>query len=751
VSAGRPQGQAHLAASLALALLGLATAAGASRLFVGHSFLLPLGAAVVSAHLLAWLCRRARLGPVASLAWSGLGVVAVAVWSTLPTAWGLPTAATLHALASEWARARSDFSLLKAPVPPTPGFLLGSMLALGSAAVAADWLAFRARARFEAILPSATLFLFVAAVGSPAGRAWSVAAWLAGVLAYLAAGEAGELGSQRWFSGPGRRAGLARSGWWAALLGAVAVAAAATLGPGLPGARSAALVDWRALGRQSGGVRTTVSPLIDIQARIEGLNRTPLFTVQAPYPSYWRLTSLDSFDGTVWSASDEVYSRCSAPSTPAPPHSVKVSETITISGLAEPWLPVAYQARCPTGPATVQYNADTASFYLPGGTQPGQVYTTQSYLPQPTEEQLADVKSVPATGAMSKYLELPASLPGAVRRIAWQAVGHNRSPYGKALALELYFRSGRFHYDLSQPAGEDQETLVRFLTVTRAGFCEQFASAYAAMARVVGLPSRIAVGFTWGKQVAPDTYQVDGASAHAWPEVYLGPSVGWVPFEPTPTRGEPGTEAWTGESPEQALAAPGSPATGTSSPSVGPGAGAAGALRPASPGGSRLNLTAGPEASPGASAAWLELVLWPLAAAGLGGALALAVRRLRRRTAPSSAGDAVLQAWLRAARALGAAGLGPRPAETFDEYACRLAPGPLDPEGGQALAELCRSARLASYSPTGVGPLEAEQAGLAARKVARSARRAVPYRARLARMTGGRRFARPRVGSPGRD
>ena len=99
------------------------------------------------------------------------------------------------------------------------------------------------------------------------------------------------------------------------------------------------------------------------------------------------------------------------------------------------------------------------------------------------------------------------------------------------------------------------ESLEEFLFDVRAGYCQQFATAYAAMARSVGLPTRVAVGFTWesgtrhGASRGPTSC---GASiAHAWPEVYFA-GTGWVRFEPTPGRGAPGDFAITGHVANQA-------------------------------------------------------------------------------------------------------------------------------------------------------------------------------------------------------
>ncbi|MEZ5228053.1 MAG: transglutaminase-like domain-containing protein [Acidimicrobiales bacterium] len=97
----------------------------------------------------------------------------------------------------------------------------------------------------------------------------------------------------------------------------------------------------------------------------------------------------------------------------------------------------------------------------------------------------------------------------------------------------------------------------------RIGFCQQFSGTFAAMARSLGIPARVAVGFTWGDPVdgKPNTYRVTGRHAHAWPEVYFE-GFGWVAFEPTPGRGAPGA-THTGLDPRQDSPVEATPTTPT--------------------------------------------------------------------------------------------------------------------------------------------------------------------------------------------
>ncbi|MDQ3671052.1 MAG: DUF3488 and transglutaminase-like domain-containing protein [Actinomycetota bacterium] len=117
------------------------------------------------------------------------------------------------------------------------------------------------------------------------------------------------------------------------------------------------------------------------------------------------------------------------------------------------------------------------------------------------------------------------------RRIA----GSPESPYAAVLALESWFRSrGGFVYD-EQPPSAAGPPLVSFVTRTKAGYCQHYAGAMAVMLRLLGVPARVAVGFTSGKQ-EDGTWIVTDHEAHAWVEVWFA-GQGWVPFDPTPGRG----------------------------------------------------------------------------------------------------------------------------------------------------------------------------------------------------------------------
>ena len=119
--------------------------------------------------------------------------------------------------------------------------------------------------------------------------------------------------------------------------------------------------------------------------------------------------------------------------------------------------------------------------------------------------------------------------------------------FDKMLVLQNWFRDN-FTYDpTSRPATARRPSWRS--SRTSVGYCEQFAGTFAAMARALGMPARVAVGFTQGDR-GPTAAPRVGKHAHAWPEVCFD-GFGWVPFEPTPGRGLPGAEAYTGVPPQQ--------------------------------------------------------------------------------------------------------------------------------------------------------------------------------------------------------
>lgn len=717
-----------LGAELALATVTVASVTGLGRLFADASFLAPAAGAALASHLVAAAARRRGLGPVAAALASGAGLVLYLSWVVAPhtTFYGLPAAATWAMVSADLAQAWDQFSTVVAPAPVTRGFVLASAAGAWLAGWLADMFAFRARARFEAVVPSFTVFLFGALLGADRGRVGLTALYLAAVLAFVVLADAGgRWASGSWFGTRGDR------GDAAVLRGAVAMGAAAVLfgvvvGPRLPGAGADGLFG---LGDRSGArqpSRVTVSPLVDIRGRLVNPSGAEVLTVAASEPAYWRLTSLDRFDGSIWSSKGS-YQRVRR-SLPEGVATAGVERTLrqdfAIGALSAIWLPAAFRPQRVSGDVPgLRYERASASLLTDRETADGLRYVVESALPSLTEAELAAAPAGVPQDVAEANLELPADLSPSVVALAREVAGAQATPYAKARALQDWFRS-EFSYSLDVPPGHGDDAMVRFLR-DRVGYCEQFAGTYAAMARALGLPARVAVGFTPGSLGADGRFHVTDREAHAWPEVYIA-GYGWVAFEPTPGRAQPGAEDYTGvptgESQPQP-AAPDPTAPGATVPT--PGAGAQPEPSPSGAGVEEAGGSSEEEPAPSLASrlrqalAALLVALPVLLAAAV--PVARQLRRRRRRAGADTPRERVLVAWDEAEEDLAVTGLPRQRWETAAEYTARVGP-----VGGAAVARhlrlLSADVEAAAWSMSAVPPEAAARAAHSAASIAAALR-----------------------------
>jgi len=128
------------------------------------------------------------------------------------------------------------------------------------------------------------------------------------------------------------------------------------------------------------------------------------------------------------------------------------------------------------------------------------------------------------------YLQIPSSA-APVQTLAQQIAGHEPTPYDKVTALQRYLEHNYLYTLSPPPPPRFADRVVWFLTESKRGYCDLFASALTIMARSLGVPARVATGFATGKQIHARTYRVAERDAHAWVEVFF-PKVGWVSFDP---------------------------------------------------------------------------------------------------------------------------------------------------------------------------------------------------------------------------
>lgn len=278
------------------------------------------------------------------------------------------------------------------------------------------------------------------------------------------------------------------------------------------------------------------APRIDAQASVgEYLNNkreTELFEVESPEPLRWRAGTLDRYDGGRWestigAAADD--GREKAPGVEAR----RVEQTVRISGAQTDLFFGGYEATSVSAPGAER--RPDGSWASAEPLQSGYEYELVSEVPEPTVEQLRDAGSDFPPEVRARFLQLPGGLPPEVVETAdeIQGVYDPGTSYEKSRAIERYLlEDGGFSYDLSADYTSPDRALGEFLGGERRGFCVQFASSMALLAREMGVPSRIVYGATSGERV-DGRYVVRGKNMHMWAEVYL-PGVGWHPFDPTP-------------------------------------------------------------------------------------------------------------------------------------------------------------------------------------------------------------------------
>jgi len=730
-------------AELALIGLSLSVVVGFARLFDDGSFFGRLAAFAVVAHVAALIARRAGWSVAASgvLSLVALGVtIGVALYPDTTLA-GLPTGDTWQAARTDLGRVWTDFQSVQAPTPVTTPFLLAAGLSLWWSAFVADWAAFRVWVPFESVVPAGTVFVFSSMFAAKRSQVPLAGLFVIAAFAFLLVHRVTRQQSNAgWVTTDVQRGtnALLRAG---AVLAVVAVSIAMAIGPNLPQAESKGLVSWR--GDNSGpSARTTVSPLVDIYQRLFDQSNTELFTVRSDQRAYWRMTALDEFDGQIWK-SDGSYEEADG----GLPRSVDssaatnlVHQHYLIQSLNSIWLPAAYLPRSVDKQTEeVRYEAATATLIVgnnaPNSNTAG--YDVQSEFPVFDPAQLEAAPNTVPDDIKKHDLELPSDFDLSVTALAQQIVDDAgaTTTYDKALALQNYFRDN-FTYDLTVGPGHDQTAIQRFLQVKR-GYCEQFSGTYAAMARAIGIPSRVAVGFTPGEQDPndPNLYHVLGLNAHAWPEVYIG-GQGWVLFEPTPSRGAPFAQQYTHVVEEQAVSGNTTATVPTTAPT--PTSATPQSVTPTTRGNTDLN-TGNNDTTTHEPSFWstkrfggkflIGLGLLPILAAlyAVGVITFWALYRQRRRRQAVEPDDQIRLAWQESVESLNLLGLTPRRSETPTEFATHAASS----AGLDGFTELAGLLVRSSYGPVGAGQDDARRAFTLGEQIANRVKAQSPRSARV--------------------
>jgi transglutaminase-like putative cysteine protease len=452
------------------------------------------------------------------------------------------------------------------PVPGRPGAVMLAAAGIGLMAVAADLISVRLRAPAIAGLPLLALFSVPITTSAKQGAVGAAVAFclaITGYLAVLAADGRDRLriwgrlvtlwqtgrSDDEQVRGPDTRA-LAASG---RRIGLAAVCVAIFIPLLVPGLKIHKLFSGHgtASGGSGGHGVALPSPLVQLRGQLLPGRHVPVLTYSTnsadPASQYLQIYVLN-FDpkAGTWTLPPSS-GGVQVTKSPLPPakglagsavrdftEHIRLSSGLTAgytSGVS--YLPVPY------APVKVSvdgsWSADTSTLMISSLDQhlAGLSYTATSQEVLPTTQEL-DAAGPPPSDVLRNYMLFPAPSDSPLRALAHRITKHASSPYDKAIAIQNWFtKPGRFTYTVGAGQPDTLAGLLRFLTVSRQGYCQQFASGMAALARLSGIPARVAVGYTAGQRQPDGNWLVTTADAHAWPELFFQ-GAGWLRFEPTP-------------------------------------------------------------------------------------------------------------------------------------------------------------------------------------------------------------------------
>ncbi|HEX5190890.1 MAG TPA: DUF3488 and transglutaminase-like domain-containing protein [Streptosporangiaceae bacterium] len=650
------------------------------------------------------------------------------------------------------------------PVPAHHGVILLAAGSIGLVGVAVDFLAVRLHRPAIAGLPLLVLFMApIATTADVRGLASAVAFLLAaaGYLALLSSDGRGRL--RGWgrvvtvwhYAGEDERLAGADMGALAATgrrIGLAAVCAALIAPLLVPGLTLHQVFGGHGSGGGGGGHQGAGLPNPVVQLRgllIRSKPRLVLtYHTTIPDPANYLQVYVLNYDSRAgdWDLVRPTHGKAvgrgalvSAPGLAlGTPQSI-VSTRVNIPqprGFSGPidFLPVPYWPMRTHVDGSWREDPATLMIYSNDAPADGLQYTVTSGQVEPTESALTATQHVPAAIKRS-YLGFPSKVTPQLTAIARQVTKGKRTAFDKAVALERWFLSNRFSYSLqSASLPNSPRGLLTFLTTVREGFCQQFAFAMAVLARLLGIPSRVAIGFTAGHQRASGTWAVTTADAHAWPELYFS-GAGWLRFEPTPggsdgqqTAVEPAYVA----SPSLGGGQKSSQGRTGQAPSVSPSTGSTKNLGP------RLRGPNGQGTGPGRGANSGGVPAGPIVLAVLAliavtpGTVRLVTRRRRWRAASGDTGLAGA-AWQELCADLDDYGLPGRPSESPRALARRVS-GVLDGDehAREAVGRIATVVERARYAPVPVAPggIRADVTTVR-RALARNASRGARWRARV--------------------
>jgi transglutaminase-like putative cysteine protease len=403
----------------------------------------------------------------------------------------------------------------------------------------------------------------------------------------------------------------------------------------------------------------------------------PVLTLFAERPYYLAAVTYDHYTGRGWARTDGRPRSVAAeqdvfpawtPDRPLVAEGFRL-ETVTVQivrpqgrDLFTPGFPVRlFAPAVVTEPGGLPF---MGGLEAAGALSPDQSYDITATISEVTEAQLAAASTDYEGEVLALYLGTE-GITEQTRQLAQDIAAGATDPYHQAKAIASFLRTNpAFAYDTSvtPPSDPNRDLVDYFLFEGQRGFCTYYASAMVMMARSLGMPARLAVGYAPGVLVEDGAYEVTARNAHAWAELYF-PGYGWQIFEATKSI-DPKFNRRSGD-PAGARPIPSGRGVDFQGPFA-PGIDSPTKILPTAsfvpiPGGFQAGQTS-PTEEARANNGWIFLAL-------AGGAVLIGAWRwfsARRRFRFLSPGD---RGWARLNLAAQRAGIGRRPAETFYEYA----------------------------------------------------------------------------------
>ncbi|MDF1594528.1 MAG: DUF3488 and transglutaminase-like domain-containing protein [Acidimicrobiia bacterium] len=545
-------------------------------------------AAVILGAVITWVARSYRIGRLGTIGLNAggmlLSVLRIGAPDTL-TFGIIPTSATISELTEEFSFALQLLRFGNAPVVPVVGLIVILALVFWAFGMLAVWGLTSGHPWIGAI-PPLMFYLQLSTID----RAPSSLPWTLAFLVLIALTIAGVAGEDR-LKGAGRLRGadgltVPQSAWAVPVGLLVALGAVTLFGTGAAADRvpESGVLEWRSRSGLGDGIYGGVSYNLYtgiVQDSLLSLSDEPVFVARVSDSGvdrrdrYWRLVTLDAFDGENWyltnrgSRSPDSGETWEGDGYAFRGPTVTVDQVIQIRSLKMNYLPAMYAPSGLTSETAIVTQSlrvrNDASIRFDALTFEGLTYRVRSEVPQPDLDVLAttDGRLSPIfdtaryAGAFSgqastlsvqpepedleDFLELPTDLDVRLLALARDETLDATGDFEKALFLEQFLRNtgpGGFTYSVDIEPGHSAENLADWLTDPespsyRTGYCEQFATSMGVLARVLDIPSRVVIGFTPGDVQEDGLIVVRQRNAHSWVELWME-GQGWVRFDPTP-------------------------------------------------------------------------------------------------------------------------------------------------------------------------------------------------------------------------